>query len=246
MTLQNPRRQKELGRLISILGLESSLKLDWHLLDLALTHSTFSKDNYEELEFVGDAVLRLAAAEFLLDQRPRMSAGEMTAIRSILVSDRNLAKIADAYNLQRYLLADNSALSDPQGQEARLAASFEAVLAALYLSTHDLTLIRPWLDSHLKTLMDEIRSDPALQNYKGALQELTNARYKTLPEYRVTELSQVDGDIERFEAEVWLQEQRLGVGRGPSKKTAEQAAAQVAFLTLRQGDDSATPSKPPA
>jgi ribonuclease-3 len=233
MALQDPRRQRELEQLIRQLGLAVSSAINWPQLDLALTHATVSSQNYEELEFVGDAVMRLAAAEFLLSQSPKLSAGEMTAIRSILVSDRNLAKIADRYHLQRYLLVGNSVLGDRQGQESRLAAAFEAMLAALYLSTHDMTLIHPWLDEHLQDLSAEIRRDPALQNYKGALQELTNAYYKMLPDYRVQELSQLDGDPERFAAEVWLQGQRLGYGRGPSKKAAEQAAARQAFLTLR-------------
>jgi ribonuclease III len=235
MTLHDPRRQRSLTQLMRTLGIDlASCQPDWQRLDRALTHATFSSRNYEELEFVGDAVVRLAAAEFLLAMEPPLSAGEMTAVRSILVSDRNLAHIADRYNLQRYLLVGNSVLGDRQGNESRLAAAFEAVVAALYLSTHDLRLIQPWLNPELERLTQEIRRDPALQNYKGALQELTNALYKELPRYEVEEISSTDGDAERFEAQAWLGDRCLGYGRGPSKKAAEQAAAQVAFLELRQ------------
>lgn len=236
MTLQDPRRQRELTQLLRTLSVPHLARVNWTFLDQALTHATYADLNYEELEFVGDAVIRLAAAEFLLETYPQLKVGEMTAIRSVLVSDRCLAKLADHYNIQRYLLTSSSG-GDRQGQETRLAAAFEAVLAALYLSTHDLSLIRPWLDEPLRRLAEEVRQDPAKQNYKGALQELTNATYKLLPTYQVQELSQIDGDEERFEASVWLQEQCLAVGRGASKKLAEQSAARLAFDALRRSLD---------
>lgn len=235
MALRDPRREQELRKFIQKLGLSEQSPVKWSLLDLALTHPTFSATaNYEQLEFVGDAVVRLAAAEFLLETYPNSLVGEFAAIRSVLVSDRVLAQLAAIYGLERYLLVSNSAMGDKAGQSSRLAESFEAVLGALYLSTHTLDLIRPWLDSHFQERTTEIRTDPALQNYKAALQEWTQARYKTLPQYRVQETGQTHGDAQRFTAEVWLQGQRLGVGKGRSIKTAEQAAAQVAFLALQQ------------
>ncbi len=78
----------------------------------------------------------------------------------------------------------------------------------------------------------EVRSDPARQNYKAALQEWTQGRYKTLPEYRVEETNQIHGDRQRFAAEVWFQGQNLGGGKGPSIKAAEQAAAKEALEKL--------------
>lgn len=234
MTLSDARRQKQLQQFIEKLGLSNPVSVQWHLLDLALTHTTFSASaNYEQLEFVGDAVVKLAAAEFLLRTYPADQAGQMTAIRSILVSDRTLAKIADRYNLGRYLLIGNSAMGDRTGEESRLAGAFEAILAALYLSTQNLSLIHPWLDLHFQELAEDIRRDPALLNYKGALQEWTSGRYKTLPEYRVLEISHVYGDAKRFAAEVWVQGELWGTGHGASKKAAEQAAAEVAFLRVR-------------
>jgi ribonuclease-3 len=234
-SLAYTRRQKQLSQFIQRLGISEEAPLQWTLLDLALTHATFSKvANYEQLEFVGDAVVKLAAAEFLLSTYPHQTAGEMTAIRSILVSDRILAQVADSYNWGQYLLVGNSALGDRAGQESRLAASFEAVLAALYLSSHDMTFVSPWLYPHFERLSEEIRQDPAFHNYKGALQEQSSALFKTLPEYRVQEIGQRHGDEHRFSAEVWINQELYGSGTGPSKKAAEQAAAQAAFLKLRE------------
>lgn len=231
--MQDFRRQKQLGQFAQKLGLSELTQINWQLLDRALTHSTFSAEaNYEELEFVGDAVVKLTAAEFLLKTYPDAKAGELSAIRAILVSDRTLAKIADACGLDRYLLISSSAAADLTGRETLLAAAFEAVLAALFLSTHSLALIHPWLDLQFEPIAEWVRNDPARQNYKGALQEWTSVRYKTVPEYRIEEVSKIHADADRFRAEVWFRGEQLGTGSGASKKAAEQAAAQVAYLKL--------------
>jgi ribonuclease III len=228
-------RQKQLRQFIQKLGLPEQVPVNWDLLDQALTHPTASVEaNYERLEFVGDAVIRLAAAEFLFTNFPDSDEGEMAAIRSMLVSDRSLAQIAESYGLDRYLIRSGSALGDKVGKETRMAAAFEAILAALFLSTHTLELVHPWLDSHLQRLTEAIRQDPTLQNYKGALQAWAQAHYQTLPEYRVAEVGQTYGDTERFVAEVWLQGQPWGEGKGQSKKAAEQAAARVAYIALQR------------
>lgn len=233
MNLSYPPRQHQLQNLIQKLGLPQQVPVQWSLLDLALTHSTISTTaNYEQLEFLGDAVVRMAASEFLWEVYPDCSVGEFSAIRKVLVSDRTLARIADSYGLDRYLLISDSAAGDKAGLTSRLADAFEAVLGALYLSTHTLELVRPWLDSHFKQLASEIRTDPAYQNYKDALQEWTQGHYQILPEYRVKETRRLHGDPERFTAEVWLQGRRLGQGKGHSKKAAEQAAAREAFLAI--------------
>ena len=231
----DPRRQKELQRLALKLGLPNSAPVDWGKLDLALTHISMSTEaNYEQLEFLGDAALRLAAAEFLLETYPDLKVGEMAAIRSHLVSDRTLSALADGYGLERYLLMSPSAARDKAGRQSRLADAFEAILGALYLSTQNLRLIRSWLDFHLQQLATEVRTDPTLQNYKAALQELTQAHNRTLPEYRVQEIKQNHGDPERFSAEAWFQGKRWGCGKGASIKLAEQAAAEEAFWALKQ------------
>lgn len=233
MMFQDPRRKKQLEKLLQKLGLPVSATVDWSLLDLALTHPSISMgDNYEQLEFVGDAVVRLVAAELLLETYPDEAVGEFAAIRSILVSDRVLAELADSYGIEPYLLIGTNATGNPIGRQSWLADAFEAVLGALYLSTHNMDLIRPWLDEALKLKAIEVRNDPARQNYKDALQEWTQGKYKILPEYRVKENKNFRSPSDRFIAEVWLKDRCLGKGRGRSKKTSEQAAAKEAFLTV--------------
>lgn len=229
----DPLRHKQLQTLVQKLGLQDLTHVNWSLLNLALTHPSVSKEkNYQQLEFVGDAVVRLAAAEVLLETYPDAEVGEFAAVRSMMVSDRTLAEFAESYGLERYLIISNNALADKAGKVSRLADTFEAVLGALYLSTQTMALIRSWLDPLLQDKAAEIRQDPARQNYKDALQEWSQAQYKLLPEYRVEEVVKVDNQEERFTAEVWLKDRKLGTGMGRSKKAAEQAAAKEAFLLV--------------
>lgn len=233
--LDDVRRQKELQTLVQKLGLAKTDRVNWSLLNLALIHPSFSREkNYQQLEFVGDAVVRLAAAEVLLESYPNAMVGEFAALRSIMVSDRSLAEIAERYGIERYLLASSSAALDKEGKISRLADAFEAILGALYLSTHTMELVRPWLDEHLQIKATEILQDPARQNYKDALQEWTQAQYKKLPIYQVQEVVNFIHEEERFIAEVWMNNQKLGAGKGRSKKAAEQAAAKEAFILILQ------------
>jgi ribonuclease III len=139
----------------------------------------------------------------------------------VLVSDRVLAQIADGYGFDRYLVVAASAQSDRAGRSSRLADALEAVLAVLYLTSHDLTLVSPWLDQHFQVMAKEILADPARKNYKAALQNWTQSQLKILPEYRSEEISFVHDDPARFES-----------ARGRSIKAAQQGAAQQAYNKL--------------
>lgn len=226
-----PLRQKELERLVAKFDLDPvAARLDWALLDLALTHSSASAtDNYEQLEFVGDAVVRLAAARFLWENYADRPVGEFAAIRSILVSDRVLAEIAESYNLQRYLRVRGGTRNDRTATAPLLADAMEATIAALYLPTSDLGVVRSWLDRQFAPRTEAILSDPARQNYKAALQEWTQGHLKCLPVYEVEEANVEHGSEERFSARILVNNELWGEGKGRSRKLAQQAAARVAF-----------------
>ena len=232
--LEDPRRKQQLQKLIIKLGLPTTAPVNWDLLDLALIHPSISAThNYEQLEFVGDAVVRLVAAELLLETYPTQSVGEFAAIRSIMVSDRILAGLAEYFGIEPYLIIGTNATGNPMGRQSWLADAFEALLGALYLSTNNMELVRPWLDEALKQKAEEVRQDPARHNYKDALQEWTQGKYKLLPIYKVTENPHFKNTETRFVSEVWLRDRLLGKGLGGSKKRAEQAAAKEAFLSLK-------------
>ena len=231
--MEDPRRRKQLIQLLSKFGLTEIDSVNLSLLDLALTHPTISQiANYEQLEFVGDSVVRLVSAEVLMETYPEAPVGDYGAVRSVLVSDQTLAEIADTYGIDRYILI-TSHLNNPGARISLLADTFEAILGALYLSTHDMTLIRPWLDTILQARAAIVLACPARENYKDALQEWTQAEYKILPVYKVQENQTVDTQqTERFIAEVWLGDRQLGQGKGRTKKAAEQAAAKEAFFSV--------------
>lgn len=232
--LIEPRREKQLRTLMERFGLAVNAPVDLQLLNLALTHPSIDRHaNYEQLEFVGDAVVRLIASDVLLETYPDAPVGEFAAVRSVLVSDRVLAELGAEYGLERYLLtSSNRFASGRGGQQIRLADVFEAVLGAFYRSTMDMSLIRFWFDPILRERSVDVRADPAFYNYKDALQEWTQGKYKKLPQYRVEETPAPAPRQERFYAEVWLNEDQLGAGKGPSKKAAEQAAAKEAFFAV--------------
>lgn len=215
--------------------------VNWDLLDQALIHVSASPDrNNERLEFLGDSVLRLAAAEFLMEQYPSASVGELTMVRSHLVSDQTLTQIAEKLGLENCLQVSSAAAGDQAARPKRLADAMEAILAVLYLSQGDLQLVRPWLDPHLADLAKRLMEHPEVHNPKTALQELTQKDYKVLPEYRTQEISSNHGDPERFRSEVWLRDRYLGSGVGASRKAAEQAAALQGYQVLQTGSQAST------
>ncbi|MBW4483120.1 MAG: ribonuclease III [Tildeniella torsiva UHER 1998/13D] len=231
MTDIPPFRQRQLEQWVQKSALPAAAVLNWVHLDQALTHkSVDAAYNYEQLELLGDAVLRLAATECLQENFPNASVGELSAVRSVLISDRTLAQLAQQLDLAPYLAVAPGMTVGP----THLADALEAVVAVLYLETHTLGSVRAWLDDALLRLAAAVRQDPARQNYKVALQELTQAHSKTLPLYRTVEQQPVDGDPQRYASTVWFRETCWGSGHGSTKKQAEQAAAAAAYDRLRQ------------
>lgn len=208
--------------------------LNWELLDQAFIHASVAPDrNNERLEFLGDSVLRLAAADFLMEQYPSATVGDLTRVRSHLVSDQTLTAIAEKVGIEKCLRTSAAAAGDLAARPKRLADAVEALLAVLYLSQGNLQLVRSWLDPHLAARVQQLIENPAVHNPKTALQELTQKDYKTLPDYRTEEISTHHGDPERFRSEVWLGDRCLGSGVGASRKAAEQAAALQGYRALQ-------------
>ncbi|MEM9771338.1 MAG: ribonuclease III [Cyanobacteria bacterium P01_D01_bin.73] len=237
-----PRREKELRQLLAVLGIENLPNPDWLLLDEALVHrSSSASRNYERLEFFGDAVLRLAASDYLLVQHPGWSVGDMTSVRNVLVSDRYLSKIARHYQLENYLvvgdavqgeLLKNGSLKNERLLQAQLADSVESLIGAIYQTTRSLKWVRPWLEPFWQDDAIAIYNDPTRQNHKAALQEWTQEHFKELPKYVVNDRAAAVEAIARFKAQVWFRETPLGTGIGQTRKAAEQAAAQEALVNL--------------
>jgi ribonuclease-3 len=222
----NHQRQQQLGELVAQMVGSADLPLNWELFHQALIHPSVSNTfNNDHLELLGDSVLRLSVSLYLHEHYGDRSVGDLSALRSYLVSDESLAQIADSYQLDRYIQVDPNSRKDNKSKRSRLADATEALIAALYLSTNDLSLIRCWLDRHMERTIALVKDIPALGNYKLALQELTQAYCKQLPEYRLA-------GRDPFVAEVWFQGRLWGRGSGNSIKAAEQAAAAQALPPL--------------
>ena len=142
-------RRQQLLAFLEQLGLEPPAGLtDQRLLPLeeALTHTSAGRPyNHEQLEFLGDAVLRLAASEFLEQTQPQRSVGQRSALRAQLVSDRWLADLGQTCGIESVLRIGAVAAGDHTGRATLRAEACEAVIGALYRIWGDLTPVHRWL-----------------------------------------------------------------------------------------------------
>ena len=222
---------------------------DLPLLEQALIHSSYSNENpdlapipNERLEFLGDAILGFIIAEELYKRFPDFSEGEMTKLRSALARQDALARMAKAIKLGSYLhLGKGEDLSGGRQKPSLLANAYEAVLAAVYLDGGlDATL--RMVETHFSRLFSEDEDPPQAldKDFKTQLQEAVQSREKTVPQYQL-EAEEGPDHNKRFHVSVWLRDQLLALGSGPTKKSAQQQAASRA-LRLLQGESEDTQS----
>ncbi|MFC2010470.1 ribonuclease III [Chloroflexota bacterium] len=211
---------------------------DASLLEQALTHSSYINENpgstfpsNERLEFLGDAVLGLIVSEKLYRDYPHLTEGGMTKLRSALVRQETLARIARIIGLGGYLyLGRGEEASGGRQKPANLACALEAVIAAIFLDRGQsgaMEFILKSFNAELEKAVNQgMRTD-----YKSELQELTQSREQQAPAYHLIEATGPDhGKI--FTVEVRLGKTVLGRGSGKSKKAAETEAARTALERL--------------
>ena len=237
MTYLSVQRIKQLEELMDKLEIWFS---NLELLDQSLTHSSYTFENKlpsvlnnERLEFLGDAVLKLVASEYLYERFPDYQEGEMTKIRAILISDNVLSKIANEIELGEYLnLGYHEERSGGRTRPSTLACAFEALLGALYMDGKMVDI----QDFLLKLLSEEVTNidkDEVKNNYKAVLQEYTQGIDNSLPVYKVINESGPAHD-KTFEVEVFINNKSYGIGVGKSKKEAQQNAAKEALFSIQQ------------
>jgi ribonuclease-3 len=223
------------GRLEDALGYAF---VDPTLLRTALTHRSHSHeqdrdgDDYERLEFLGDALLGFVVAEWLFADDPVNAEGVLSRRRQVVVRASTLARISQRLGLGDAIrLGRGEELSGGRLKPALLADLFEAVLAAVYLDGG----IEPscaFVLRHLGPDLDEVRGQKeAVDDYKTKLQEELQARLQRTPRYRIVSTSGPAHALE-FEVEVLMDDQVLARGSGKNRKQAEQVAARAAFQTL--------------
>jgi len=199
----------------------------------SLTHSSAnSKVNYENLEFLGDAVLRLIASDFIKNKYPSMQVGERSELRSHLVSDQWLEEVGKKINIKSVLIIGEKALRDKSAKATIQAEATEALIGALYESLTVLDPIKDWLIPFWEDKSNEVLSDPHRQNYKSALQEWTQSKGLSIPKYITTEIDKRHDNPKRFFCTVYIKERSISEGWGKSMKQAEKDAANKALKYL--------------
>jgi ribonuclease-3 len=192
----------------------------------------------ERLEFFGDAILGFVAARWIFQVYPAASEGEMARRKNALVSGEACAQSARRLGFGELLvLGVGMSAAGGTNNASILADAFEAFIAALYLAT-DLATVGAFIEREHLAVSN--RSDLAEADAKTALQELTQARYSTMPVY--IERAEGPAHDRRFTSQVRLSDEVLGEGIGSSKKAAQLSAAAMALAALRRRSVPEAPS----
>lgn len=204
-----------------------------HLLQLALTHRSYSSQHNERLEFLGDAVLGLVISDMLYQQLTELPEGDLSRVRSSLVREETLHKIALGFDLPNYLrLGEGEMRSGGSKRASILADALEAIIGAVYLDAgFDAAC------ALVKRMFAKVEFNPAMaardKDPKTALQEWLQARKMRLPQYTIVattgQAHQQNFDVECIVAELRLSERGLGA----SRRAAEQSAAAAMLQTLQ-------------
>ena len=194
----------------------------------ALTHSSASKNvNYEKLEFFGDAVLRLAASKFIEKNYADMGVGNRSKLRSQLVSDEWLTKVGKIIDLQELILKGPKAAGDKDSKDTIIAEATEALIGALYNCFNSIEEVNLWLDELWARDSKEFLKAPYKFNAKSALQEWCQGNGTDLPQYKINEMSKINGDPKRFMCEIYINGSLKSSSFGKSHKKAEKNAASL-------------------
>jgi len=210
---------------------------DKSLLELALTHSSYSNDqkkgkmhNNERLEFLGDAVLELTSSEVLFHEYREKTEGELTRLRASLVCEPTLADCAREIHLGDYLLLSHGEdRTGGRNRDSVISDAFEALIGAIYLDggyNSSKTFIK-------KYVLNDIENKQLFFDSKTILQELLQKDYKERVEYVLTREYGPDHD-KHFAVDAVFRHRVIGSGEGTTKKRAEQQAAYEAILKIRK------------
>jgi len=202
------------------------------LLRRALTHRSIGHDNNERLEFLGDAVLNCVAAELLFRQRPDVSEGDLSRMRSRLVRERTLAELAAELELGEVLrLGAGELRSGGHLRASILADALEAVIGAIFVDAGYAAAAR-FVTAHLQPRIDALPDADALKDAKTRLQELLQARGCALPVYELIETSGAE-HARSFRVRCRVEPLASPVeASAGSRRKAEQAAARAALDAL--------------
>ena len=211
---------------------------DPQLLQQALAHRSYLHENqqwptpsYERLEFLGDAVIGLVAAELLFLRYPELGEGALTRLRTALVRRETLAELARNLRLGDYLyMSRGEAARGGRRREAILAAAYEALVGAIFLD-QGFDIAKDFILRTMAPIMEKAIEESQTSDYKSRLQEMVQSRGKPTPFYRT--VATVGPEHDRtFIVEAVAGSEVLGRGVGANKRVAQREAARTALETL--------------
>jgi len=218
------------------------ISVSFHNLNLlieALTHRSYLNEHREyegshneRLEFLGDAVLELAATDFLFKKFPAKPEGELTAYRAALVNTVSLAESAQLLGISDYLLLSKGEAKDTgRARDVILADAFEAIIGAIYLDS-GYASAEAFIAKNLYNKIDEVIARRSYQDAKSRFQELAQEKRGITPNYET--LSEVGPDHnKRFTVGVFIGTSEIARGDGQSKQEAEQSAAEAGLEKMQ-------------
>lgn len=206
-------------------------------LQAALTHASGANHRLgsnERLEFLGDAILGKFVCESLFRRFPNYLEGDLTRIKSIVVSRTTCARLSKAMGLEAFLILGKGMASTSSVPKSLLADVFEAIIAAIYLDRGD-EQVNQFLERVLEEEIDQASAGEVGSNYKSMLQQYAQREFGTTPNYDLVAEKGPDHS-KHFNVAVTLQGIRYASAWGSNKKEAEQRAAKNALHEI-QGDD---------
>ena len=211
---------------------------DTNLLAKALTHTSRRSDfnfSNERLEFLGDAVLGMVISEYLFKTFPDYYEGELTKIKSVVVSQPTLAKIGHSLNLESYLIVGKGLINRLEFPKSLLANAFEAIVGAIYLDG-GLQVVKNFVLTNLCKEIDIVCKNEHKKNYKSLLQQCCQKEFGFTPVYKVLQQHGPD-HVKVFQIAVVINNTEYGIGWGKSKKEAAQIAAFHTLKEIKPNDD---------
>ncbi len=213
--------------------LEKSIGFHFHNKDLlaqALTHRSAVRESRrsghnERLEFLGDAVLELAATEYLyhLSEKPE---GELTNWRSALVQRENLAAVAQDIQLGQYLsISRGEEASGGRDRPSTLSNALEALIGAIYLDK-GFEDAKEFCMQYILKRLDKLLAAGKDRDQKSVFQEKAQEHYGITPHYETVDAVGPD-HLKHFTCAVFIGDDRIAEGKGNSKQKAEQDAAKA-------------------
>lgn len=207
---------------------------DRALLDKALTHASKANsrlESNERLEFLGDSILGAVVCEELFSTYPDYLEGELTKIKSAVVSRHACAKAASKLGLPEMLFVGKGMTGRSQLPSSLAAAAFESVIAAIYLDSGDIEKTRCFILRHMGEAIAEAAASEHQRNFKSQLQQHVQKALGATPVYELLD-EQGPDHSKCFEMCVAVAGRRFPSAWGPSKKEAEQKAAFRALVQL--------------